>query len=153
MAKDKKPLVITLRFKEIQILSFEITQRVQELENPLPSDSYEFRFDLQSETNEQEKLFSSRLMITLLEKQGDQIKIELAKLLVLLTFEIINYEDIFKKENNIIKVPNQLIALSARTAISTARGILLVNLKDTKISNAIIPIIDPQIFFPDKKNK
>lgn len=154
MEKEKTPaLSITLRINEIKILLFETTQRVIEILDPLSIDLYEFRFDLKTETFEKEKIFSNLLFITLFEKQSDLVKVELAKLHTLTTFNIINFDEIIKKKDGVIQVPNQLIPLTAGISISTARGILTVNLKDTKISNAIIPIINPQSFLVVKKEK
>jgi hypothetical protein len=144
-------LQITLRISDIKILLFEITQRVEEIHDPLPINAYEFRFDLKTETSEPEKIFSNLLYITLFEKQSDIVKIELAKLHTLTTFQITNYSDVIKKKDGGINVPNQLISLTAGISISTARGMLTLHLKDTKISNAIIPIINPQMFIPIKK--
>jgi hypothetical protein len=143
-------LQITLRISDIKILLFETTQRVEELQDPISLDSYEFRFDLKTETSEPDKFFTNLLYITLFEKQSDIVKIELAKLHTLTTFQIINYNEVIKKKGEGIIVPNQLISLTAGIAISTARGILSLHLKDTKISNAIIPIINPQMFIPVK---
>jgi len=154
MEKVKAPsLSITLRINEIKILLFETTQRVIEILDPLSNDSYEFRFDLKTETSEEEKIFSNLLFITLFEKQSDLVKVELVKLHTLTTFKIQNFDEIIKKKDGVIQVPKQLIPLTAGISISTARGILTVNLKDTKISNAIIPIINPQSFLVVKKEK
>jgi hypothetical protein len=154
MKETHTPLLqITLKISDIKILLFETTQRVEELQDPLPIDSYEFRFDLKTETSEPEKFFTNLLYITLFEKQSEIVKIELAKLHTLTTFKIINYSEVIKKKKDGIIVPNQLISLTAGIAISTARGILTLNLKDTKISNAIIPIINPQMFIPVKQEK
>lgn len=152
MKKAPTPsLQITLRISDIKILLFETTQRIEEIQEPLSIDAYEFRFDLKTETFEPEKFFTNLLYITLFEKQSDIVKIELAKLHTLTTFQIINYDEVIKKKEDSIIVPNQLISLTAGIAISTARGILTLHLKDTKISNAIIPIINPQMFIPVKQ--
>jgi len=148
-----KPLSITFRINEIKLLHFETTQRVNEIHSPLSTDCYEFRIDLKTESSELNKTFSNLLKITLFEKQSDDIKVELAKLQTLIVFEINNFNEIIKKQNNKIQVPNQLISLTAGISISTARGMLVLNLKDTNISNAVIPIIKPQLFVPKKKKK
>lgn len=155
MEKAKtKQLSITLRINDIKSLQFEITQRANEIKDQLPNDLFEFRFDLNSEISEQDKTFSVLLLITLFEKQSDSIKIELAKLRTLTTFNIQNFEEVVRKKEGTIQVPDQLISLTAGIAISTARGMLALKLLDTKLSNAYIPIINPQqLFLPKKENK
>jgi|AntAceMinimDraft_17_1070374.scaffolds.fasta_scaffold45896_1 hypothetical protein len=152
MKKTLAPsLQITLRISDIKILHFETTKRVEEILEPLPIDSYEFRFDLKTGSSEPDKIFTNLLYVTLFEKQSDIVKIELAKLHTLTTFQITNYNEVIKKKDDSVIVPNQLISLTAGISISTARGILTLHLKDSKISNAILPIINAQMFIPVKK--
>ncbi len=145
---DIAPINITFGINEVKLLHFEITQKVKELKGQIVRDLLEFRFDMKSEIIESEKLFVNNLVVTIFEKQSDVLKIELAKQQTLTSFKIINFEEVIKKVDNELKIPDQLFSLTAGISISTARGMLVMNLKDTLISNAIIPIIDPKTFQP-----
>ncbi len=145
-----EPIGITIGLNELKFVHFESTTRLSEMKNPLPNDGYEFQFDMQSDINEKEKLFSIMLSTTLYEKQSDVTKVELAKMKSLISFRIINFEDVIKKENNQIAIPDQLIIIASGIAISTARGMFAMCVKDTVLNNAMIPILDPQIFLPKK---
>jgi len=146
-------LQIKFRISEIRVLLFELSQRFAELKMPLSKESYEFRIDMKTGSKEQEKIFSVLLFITLFEKRNDTIKIELAKLNTLTSFEIQNFNEVFKKENNVLKIPNQILTMTSGIAISTARGIFSMSVKDTLLSNAIIPIVDPNLFLPNQSKK
>ena len=145
-----EPIGITIGLNELKFIHFESTTRLNEMKNSLPNDGYEFQFDMQSDINEKEKLFSIMLSTTLYEKQSDVTKVELAKMKSLISFRIINFEDVIKKENNQIAIPDQLIIFASGIAISTARGMFAMCVKDTVVINAMIPILDPQIFLPKK---
>jgi hypothetical protein len=145
---ESKEINITLRINELKVLHFETSQRTKELKNPVQLDAYEFRLDIKTEVFEKEKIFSNILDVTLYERQNENSKIELAKLSTLSTFVIMNFDEVFVKENDRFKAPTQLFPLTAGIAISSARGMLSLKLLDTIISNAIIPIINPQQFIP-----
>lgn len=145
-----EPIGITIGLNELKFFHFESTTRLNEMKNPLPIDGYEFQFDMQSDINEKEKLFNIMLSTTLYEKHSNVTKVELAKMKSLISFRIINFEDVIKKENNQIAIPDQLIVIASGIAISTARGMFAMCVKDKVINNAMIPILDPQIFLPKK---
>lgn len=146
--KTQSKLDITIGLNNIRLHEFTTTQRVLELKNPPAPDIYEFQFDLDSKIIESDKLFSIALTVTLYEKQDENTKIELAKIKTINDFNIVNFEEVFKKADDKLLVPNQLIALAAGIAISSARGIFLMCVKDTILNNALIPIINPQMFVP-----
>lgn len=146
--QGKKTIPLKIGINDIKFLHFELTTRVQELKEPLPYNVYEFQFEMQSHIAESEKLMNVQITITLYEKQSAETKIELAKIITLTSFRVVNFDEVITKNNNIINIPNQLIAVAAGIAISTSRGMFVMNVKDTIISNAIIPIINPQDFLP-----
>lgn len=148
-----EPIKITFGINEVKLLHFEITEKLKELKTQISRDLLEFRFDMKSEIFESEKLVRNNLIVTLFEKQSDLMKVELAKQQTLTTFKIINFDEVIKKIDNTLKIPDQLFSLTAGISISTARGMLVMNLKDTCISNAIIPIIDPRSFQPTAQPK
>jgi hypothetical protein len=146
----KTPVGITIGIKEIKLLHYESTTRLQDIKKQLPNDAYEFQFDLQWNVVEVEKLFNSIISVTLYEKQSIETKVELVSMKVLMSFAVINYEEVIKKENGLTLIPDQLIAVTAGIVVSTARGMFALNVKDSIVNNAIIPIINPQVFLPKK---
>jgi hypothetical protein len=140
---------ITIGIKDIKFLHFETTTRVQELKTPLPEEAFEFQFEMQTSINEDENTFNVLFSITLFEKQGSITKIELANIKTLSIFRVLNFDEVFKKEGNLIFIPDQLILVAANIAISTSRGMFVMNVKDSIISNAVMPIINPQVFLPN----
>ena len=146
----KTPTGITIGIKEIKLLNYESTTRIQEIKKQLPNDAYEFQFDLQWNAVDTEKLFNSIISVTLYEKQSIETKVELASMKVLISFVVINYDEVIRKENGLTLIPDQLISVTAGIVVSTVRGMFALNIKDSIISNAIIPIINPQVFIPKK---
>jgi hypothetical protein len=144
------PPGITFGIKEIDFLHFESTTRLQEIKSQLAPEAYEFQFDLQWNVLEAEKLFNLQLSVTLYEKQSPETKVELANMKVLIVFVIINFEEVIRIENGMTSIPDQLITATAGIIVSTARGMFVLNTKDLIISNAIIPVINPQVFLPKK---
>jgi len=141
---------ITIGIKGIKFLHFETTTRVQEIKKQLPDNAYEFQFDLQSDINESEKLFNLLLTAILYEKQSTETKVKLATIGVTVSFIVVNFNEVIKKENGLIAISDQLIAIASGIVLSTARGMFAINTKDSIISNAIIPIVNPQAFIPKK---
>ena len=152
--QEKKEFRIDIALSDLKFLNFETTTRVQELKKQLKSKEYEFHFEFQSKFKKEEKLVNLILTITANEKQNESTKIELAKMQLSITFLIANFDDVITiKENNIATIPNELIALTAGIAVASARGMFAVNVQNTVISNAIVPIVDPRIFVPKKKEE
>lgn len=149
-AKTLTPIGITIGIKEIKLLQYESTTRIQEIKKQLPNDAYEFQFDLQWNVVDAEKLFNSTISVTLYEKQSAETKVELVNMKVLISFAVINYDEVIKKENGLTLIPDQLITVTAGILVSTARGMFALNIKDSIVNNAIIPIINPQVFLPKK---
>jgi hypothetical protein len=151
MATTPTPTGITIGIKEIKFLHYESTTRVQEIKNQLPNDAYEFQFDMQWNIAEKDKLFNILLSVTLYEKQSSETKIELANMKEHISFVVINFQEVIKKEKELISIPDQLVTVAAGIALSTARGMFVMNVKDSILNNAVIPIVNPQVFLPKKE--
>jgi hypothetical protein len=88
-----------------------------------------------------------KLKTTILYKKTEAIKLELAYVDCLCNFFIENFEEVVKNVDGILTIPEQFIPPTFGIAVSTARGMLSVLLRGSKISNAVIPIINPQQMF------
>lgn len=141
---------ITISIKEIKFLSYETTSRVQEIIKQLPADVYEFQLETQWTLLEKEKSLVIQLSVTLYEKQSNETKLELAWMRLRATFAIVNFEEVIKKENGKVSAPEQLLAIAIGITVSSARGVFVMNVKDTILGNALIPVIDPQTFLPKR---
>ena len=150
MATTPTPTGITIGIREIKFLHYESTTRVQEIKSQLPNDAYEFQFDMQWNIAEKDKLFNILLSVTLYEKQSSETKVELANMKEHISFVVINFQDVIKKEKELISIPDQLVTVAAGIALSTARGMFVMNVKDSILNNAVIPIVNPQVFLPKK---
>lgn len=148
--KEKNPVGITIGINDVKFIHFETTTRVQELKESIHSDGYEFQFDMQTHISEEDKLFNVIMSTTLYEKQNEITKVELANIKTLTSFRIVNFNEVIKKEENQVSIPDQLITVAAGIALSTTRGMLVMCVKDSIISNAIIPIVNPQVFIAKK---
>ena len=142
------PLKISIR--EIKLLHYQSTTRVQEIKKQLTNDLYEFQFDLQWGAIEVEKLFNVLLSVTLYEKQSPETKVELANIKVSSSFEIMDFDQVIRKENGMTAIPDQLIPVTAGIVVSTTRGMFALSVENSIISNAIIPLINPKVFLPKR---
>lgn len=134
---------ITLSLVDIAIIEFKLSSRAYELEFQLPYENYEFQFHIQLNFDESQQLALLPLRVTLYEKDN---KIELAQLKIRATFKILNFEEVIKKVDGQFKFPTALISITAGVTVSTARGIFFMNVRDTILKNALMPIVDPSIF-------
>lgn len=152
---DRNPLpkkvTFSLNLVDVEIDRLEISKRVHELEKPLVKEDYEFQFEVNMRLIPDEKLAILTLVVTLFEKQDKIVKIELAKLITKTTIKITNFEEVIMKVGNQLMYPETLFPTFVGLCVSTARGIFLSLVKDMKIKNALIPIIDPKIFSQELK--
>ena len=63
-------------------------------------------------------------------------------------FYVVNFSDILKDWEN--KIPNFVLASFIGIVLSTTRGFLIDKSQDTLIEGAMIPIVNPLTFFPEK---
>ncbi|MCX6270513.1 MAG: hypothetical protein NTU44_04695 [Bacteroidetes bacterium] len=139
---------ITIGIRDVKLLHYEATTRVFDLLEPLPNEKYEFQFDFKVRLSEHEMLFEVLLGVTLFEKQPENVKIELAKISTVTSFKVDNYNEVIRKNGEVVNIPNQLITVAGGIAVSTVRGMFAICVKDTILANAVIPIINPQVFVP-----
>ncbi len=140
---------ITIGINDIKFINYESTTRVQELKEPLINTAFEFQIEMKTDIMNVDKLFNINTSVTLYEKQGET-KIELARLQTFNSFRIINFDDVIIKKDDQLLIPDHLLAVASGIAVSTARGMFVMCVKNTVISNALIPIIDSTVFVPKK---
>src|SRR6218665_2250926 len=119
---------VQISINEIQLLEFFVSERVKRLKEPLPQSAYEFQFSAQSKAISTDKALNIQLTVSLFEKRSEERKIEADKM----------------------TIPDVLAATCHGIAFSAARGMLVMSLQNTVISNAVLPIINPQVFLPPR---
>jgi hypothetical protein len=63
-------------------------------------------------------------------------------------FDILNFEEVMKENDG--QFPVNLISVLVGVTLSTTRGMLILLSKGTSFEKAIIPIINPMVFFNQK---
>lgn len=113
-------------------------------ESGLDSDNIQFEFNVGLNVNQTKKRIRVNLNVKFfadLEK-----KIGLGGLNSYGEFEVIDLEEIIKDfEGNI---PNIILANLIGVVLSTSRGFLILKSSETVMEGAMMPIINPNVFFP-----
>lgn len=153
MAKTNltKPIEIHLSFKEVRFVGFSTTEYADKLESQLQSTEYEFQFELNMNFKKEEKYAEFNLKATVYSKDTNP-KIELGNIRSVVSFYIKNFDDIIHSDDGKMKIPNELILTGASVAISTTRGMFVMCAATSKISNAVIPLVNPQKFLSSITN-
>jgi len=147
---EPKKVSFTFNLTDVEVERMEFSKRVQELTNSLTRDDYEFQFDVTMNLVPDDKHVVVSLVITLFEKQGKVVKIELAKLATKTTVKVLNFDEVITHSGDRLHYPEQLFPTLIGLSISTARGIFLAYTSDKIINNALVPIIDPRVFTKDQ---
>lgn len=140
---------ISIRILDVKCTSFSLSEYAKKNKKPITFDSYEFEFKLEASINEQEKTFVLFFGSKLFEKRSNA-KYEIAKLSSMLKFSILNLEQIVIKDENKTGIPDQLIQACGGIAVSTIRGMYSIKLEETIYANAVVPLVDPKMFTPQK---
>ena len=141
---------VQISINEIQLLEFSVSERVKRLKEPLPQSAYEFQFSAQSKAISTDKALNIQLTVSLFEKRSEERKIELCRMKTRTVFHIENFEEAIKIDADQMTIPDVLAATCHGIAFSAARGMLVMSLQNTVISNAVLPIINPQVFLPPR---
>src|SRR5687768_2231364 len=105
-ATDTAPISITLSIREVKCLEYEQSARVKELKKNLQPDRVEFNFTISYAVNESAHTFESTLTTMVHEKQKENTKVELVRMTSWMSFHIVNYNAVFKKEKDVIMIPD-----------------------------------------------
>src|SRR6218665_3000351 len=108
------------------------------------------RFASQSKAISTDKALNIQLTVSLFEKRSEERKIELCRMKTRTVFHIENFEEAIKIDADQMTIPDVLAATCHGIAFSAARGMLVMSLQNTVISNAVLPIINPQVFLPPR---
>jgi hypothetical protein len=142
MAKiETKDLNVEMQIRAIELLNESLK---------LPADSntaittFNFNINIESKADALNKLV---FVIVHVEIKNDNQSLVLGALSVSCIFEIVNFNDIIKiEEDGKLNIPQRLIETLNIISISTTRGIMFSTFKGTFLHGAVLPIIDPKQF-------
>jgi hypothetical protein len=142
MAKiEKKDLNVEMQIRAIELLNGSLQ---------LPADpntavtTFNFNISIESKADAPNKLV---FVIVHVEIKNDDHSIVLGALSVSCIFEIVNFDEVIKiDENGKLDIPQRLIETLNIISISTTRGVMFSTFRGTFLHGAVLPIIDPNQF-------
>lgn len=138
---ENKDFKVEMQFRAIELLSGSLQ---------LPTEpnaavtTFNFNINIESRADAPNRLV---FVIVHIEIKNDDHSLALGALSVSSIFEIVNFDEIIKiDENGKLEIPQRLIETLNTIAISTTRGVMFSTFKGTFLHGAILPIIDPKQF-------
>jgi hypothetical protein len=142
MAKiEKKDLNVEMQIRAIELLN----ESLQFPATPnTPVATFNFNISIESKADAPNKLV---FVIVHVEIKNDDYSLVLGALSVSCIFEIVNFEEVIKIEDNgKLDIPQSLIETLNIISISTTRGVMFSTFKGTFLHGAVLPIIDSKQF-------
>jgi hypothetical protein len=142
MAKiENKDFNVEMQIRAIELLN-------GSLQLPAASNTavttFNFNISIESKADAPNKLV---FVIVHVEIKNDDHSIVLGALSVSCIFEIVNFDEIIKiEENGNLNIPPRLIETLNIISISTTRGVMFSTFKGTFLHGAVLPIIDSKQF-------
>lgn len=147
MMKDKQ-IDLKFQIKAVEVLDFSLAKQSE----PLPQKiTFNFNISIEHRLNPEQKLIFVIVTISILKEDK---KSQLGSIRVNCIFSIENFDDIAKqKESNIYHISENVNDLLNSISLSTSRGVMATTFKGTILHTAILPIVNPQDFKKDNKQK
>lgn len=143
---ENKDFNVEMKIHAIEILNGSLNLPA----NPgIPATNFNFNIGVESRVNAVNKHV---FVIVHVEIKNDDHSIVLGALSVSCIFEIVNFEEVIKIENDgKVNIPQPLIETLNMISISTTRGVMFSTFKGTFLHGAVLPIIDPSQFQAGKE--
>jgi len=142
-----------IQLVEIRVIKFEISDYYTKLNKHILTDNFEFQFTQELRITENEMTIGGHFTVNLYEKLNEHTKNEIAVMEMANVIKIANWEDVIKKDNAELLIPDPLIHLINSLTVQHARGAFAAKIQDTIYGNAIIPLINPMILAPKGMQK
>ena len=127
---------IQIKFSAIELIAKSLEPPIA----PIEKENIDFNFLVDIRVSEQQKEALVLTDVTVL-KHSDKTKMAFFKLLT--SFEIMNFEESFKKvDDHKFEVPLALEILLKSAGLSTIRGVIYSELRGTYLQGAVLPLID-----------
>jgi len=142
MAKiENKDFNVEMQIKAIELLNGSLQLPAEP--NAVVT-NFNFNISIESKADAPNKLV---FVIVNVEIKNDDNSIVLGALSVSCIYEIVNFDEVIKiEENGKLDIPQRLIETLSIISISTTRGVMFSTFKGTFLHVAILPIIDPKQF-------
>jgi hypothetical protein len=141
--KQPKEVQITTKIKSLKLIEFSIEPLSDE--NRSHIDSTKFGFENKVNMRIEPALKNLFLQYTLDIFMDETKSQKLGEISAIGEFDLINLDDFRKDE--LLKLPNELLAMYIGIMIATVRGMLVVKAQGTHLEEAYVPILNPMEFF------
>jgi len=153
--KPQSPIIIQLKMVKIKNKKFNAEMQIRAIELlngslHLPAApntaiaTFNFNIGIESKVDAPNKLV---FVIVHVEIKNDDYSLVLGALSVSCIFEIVNFDEVIKiEENGTLTIQQPLIETLNSISISTTRGVMFSTFKGTFLHGAVLPIIDPKQF-------
>ena len=138
--------LVTLSIQNVVLLGLEITEQGRALSEQPKYESYEFRFEIVPHIDLVKEEVHMGLKVLVLDITS---KVAYGIFSTLTTFKAIGLKKISTPMDGIAHTDTGMLRLMAGLCVSTNRGMLIMSVANTKINNALIPIVNPNIFFTE----
>lgn len=128
---------VTFSIKGIEIVRSVLNQPPQ---SGLNFEEFTFNIGVEQKIDETNKIILVFVNTDILSKGVDK---PLASLSTLCIYHVANFEDIIKKEEGRLVLPDHFVNLLSSISISTSRGVMFTFFRGTYLHKAILPVIDP----------
>lgn len=147
MAKiENKDFNVEMQIRAIELLN--VSLQLPAAPNTAVT-AFNFNISIESKADAPNKLV---FVIVQVEIRNDTHSIVLGALSVSCIFEIDNFDEVIKiEENGKLNIPQQLIETLNIISISTTRGVMFSTFKGTFLHGAVLPIIDSRQFQVDSQ--
>jgi hypothetical protein len=143
--KETKEIQIPFQIKNIEILDVNLAFPGQIIQD---NKTFHYNIHLQHRINQENKLIFVDTSIEILH-QDKKTKLGFIKASCIYFVEtLLDYRS--KNDGQLIDLPKVFITTLNSISISTTRGIMFSYYRGTFLHNAVLPIIDPKSYVPDK---
>lgn len=140
MSENKK-IDVTTKIEDIQLLDFHFTESMSKKKINIESLIYDSAVNIK--IHQKDKKVSIKYICTLFTEK-EKLN-EVCSIMSSSEFQLVNMDEIINSNGG---VPKQVLSLFLSIIIGATRGFLIMRVKGTSIEGAIIPLIDPNSFFP-----
>jgi hypothetical protein len=138
---ENKKFDVKSKIKVIKLLDFSFTPNLDDQKFNSTEFSYNYEVNVKQDSLINQLSVTSKILI-FSNKEQDVL---LGKIDTYGEFEIINMKEISELFNG--NLPSTLLALCTGVLLSTTRGMLILKSENTILQGAIMPLMDPNIFF------
>ncbi len=134
---------LTFNIAAIQVLKFSINNGPEFYQLPIDN-LYSFENNVGVHLDENKKIIGIDFNIKVF--SSEEKKTMVCELIVRMIFNIVNFDNVVKKIDSRLTIPDEVLNHFIATTIGTARGIFYEKLRGTFLANVILPPINVTSF-------